>query len=101
MKNRLRKRQLYMRVQSFKQAHHWMTDEEIFWEGIRPVGREFGSPDYETLAAHDHAALSAMESMAARRSTLPHDYASPLGRDLVAVLTSMPSIGLDSDFTCR
>jgi hypothetical protein len=30
-----------------------MTDEEYAWDRMPPVGREFGSPDYERLAALD------------------------------------------------
>jgi len=44
MKHRLKKRWLYVRVLAFKQARHWMTDEEYAWEFMPPVGSEFGSP---------------------------------------------------------
>jgi hypothetical protein len=53
MKNRLRKRWLYAKVQAFKQAHHRMTEEEYAWEFMSPVGREFGSQGYERLMALD------------------------------------------------
>lgn len=43
MKHRLKKRQLYARVLTFKQARHWMTDEEYAWEFMPAVGSEFGS----------------------------------------------------------
>lgn len=49
MKNRLRKQRLYARVWAFKRARYWMTDEQYAWERISPVGREFGSPDFEHL----------------------------------------------------
>jgi len=29
------------------------SDEDIAWDAIAPVGREFGSPDYERLAQQD------------------------------------------------
>jgi DNA-dependent RNA polymerase auxiliary subunit epsilon len=53
MKNRLRKRRLYATMQAFKLARQWMTEEEYAWEFMSPVGREFGSPDYEQLTAPD------------------------------------------------
>jgi hypothetical protein len=65
MKNRLRKRWLYAEVQAFKQVHHWMTDEECIWEFMRPVGREFGSQDYERLMGLDaikEKAIAAVKS---------------------------------------
>lgn len=46
-------------TQAFKQSRNWMTDEEYAWEYMRPVGREFGSPDYERLAALDALAEKA------------------------------------------
>lgn len=49
MKNRLRKRRLYAKVLAFKQAWHWMTQEEYAWEFMSPIGREFGSTDYKRL----------------------------------------------------
>ena len=49
MKNRLRKRWLYAKVLAFKQARHWMIQEEYAWEFMPPVGRECGSPDYNRL----------------------------------------------------
>lgn len=60
MKNRHKKRCLYAKVQAFKQARHWMTDEEFAWEFIAPVGREFGSSNYERLMAEDAMKESAM-----------------------------------------
>ena len=35
------------------------SDEEKAWLDMAPVGREFGSPDYESLTALDLAALAA------------------------------------------
>jgi DNA-dependent RNA polymerase auxiliary subunit epsilon len=53
MKNRPRKRRLYAKVQAFKRARHWMTEEEYAWEFMPPIGREFGSQDYERPIEQD------------------------------------------------
>jgi hypothetical protein len=31
----------------------WKSLEELAWDNMAPVGREFGSPDYERLMALD------------------------------------------------
>lgn len=62
MKSRSKKRQLYAKVKLFRESRFWMTDEEYSWEFMRPVGREFGSPDYERLAAIDAAAARTSSS---------------------------------------
>jgi len=31
----------------------WLTDELLAWERVVPVGREFGSPDFERLMEED------------------------------------------------
>jgi hypothetical protein len=49
MKNRQRKRLTYVRAKAFHAARHWMTDEEYTRETMAPVGREFGSPDFDRL----------------------------------------------------
>jgi hypothetical protein len=41
---------------------HEASDEERAWVDMAPVGREFGSPDYERLAALDQAAFAAFQS---------------------------------------
>ena len=38
------------------------SDEEKAWLDMAPVGREFGSPDYESLTALDLAALAAFQA---------------------------------------
>jgi len=38
------------------------SDEDQTWLDIAPVGREFGSPDYERLTALDQAAFAAFQS---------------------------------------
>lgn len=38
------------------------SDEERAWLDMAPVGREFGSPDYERLTALDQAAFAAFQS---------------------------------------
>ena len=40
------------------------------WDRIAPVGREFGSPDYERLEQLDHLAILATGSMLAARRWL-------------------------------
>lgn len=41
---------------------HQASDEEKAWLDMAPVGREFGSPDYECLTALDQAAFAAFQS---------------------------------------
>jgi hypothetical protein len=41
---------------------HQASDEEKAWLDMAPVGREFGSPDYERLTALDQAAFAAFKS---------------------------------------
>ena len=36
-----------------KQRNRLQSDEDKAWETMAPVGREFGSPDYELLALQD------------------------------------------------
>ena len=43
----------------YHESRHWLTDEEYAWEFVLPVGREFGSPDYERLAKLDAVAYAA------------------------------------------
>lgn len=38
------------------------SSEDDAWLDAAPVGREFGSPDYERLMALDHAAFAAFQS---------------------------------------
>lgn len=38
------------------------ADEDLAWLDSAPVGREFGSPDYERLMALDQAAFAAFHS---------------------------------------
>ncbi len=53
---------------------HQASDEEQAWLDIAPVGREFGSPDYECLTALDQAAFAAFQSWEQVREWLetPH-----------------------------
>jgi len=53
---------------------HQASDEEQDWLDIAPVGREFGSPDYECLTALDQAAFTAFQSWEQVRDWLatPH-----------------------------
>src|SRR5450830_64957 len=48
-----------------------LTQHELQdWDRIAPVGREFGSPDYERLAELDHLAIKSRGSLAAARRWL-------------------------------
>lgn len=53
----------------------WRAPEDLaIWENVAPVGREFGSPDYERLEELDSLAFKAFGSMkkARRWLDLPH-----------------------------
>lgn len=56
MKNRKKKRHIYAAAKAYHDLRGWLSDEEYCWEFIQPVGREFGSPDYERLTKLDRAA---------------------------------------------
>lgn len=43
---------------------------EAEWGAVKPVGREFGSPDYERLNALDHLAFTAFGSWREARAWL-------------------------------
>lgn len=45
-------------------------DQVTDWDRIAPVGREFGSPDYERLEELDHLAVKAKGSLLAARRWL-------------------------------
>lgn len=53
----------------------WRTAEDIAWDRIVPVGREFGSPDFDRLMELDDAAFSAFGSIERVRQWLdsPND----------------------------
>lgn len=53
MKNRFRKKILYARSKSA--AHLLWEIEADEWDNMIPIGREFGSKDYERLVEHDNA----------------------------------------------
>ncbi len=55
MTQRRRKQKVNMRFQiRFHNARFtWMSAEDRAWENMAPVGREFGSPDYERLTQED------------------------------------------------
>ena len=64
MKNRMKKRRIYDRHQA---AYIRMTAEEQAWLDMVPIGREFGSKDYERLAKLD--ALAELAAAAASRGS--------------------------------
>lgn len=47
-----------------------MTDEQYAWERMPPVGREFGSPDYDRLMTLDAMKADTMIIVKADKSTL-------------------------------
>lgn len=67
MKSRNRKCIVYAMSQAYHAGRFWMTDEEYAWECMAPVGREWGSPDYERLTKLD-ALADAAEATANRAS---------------------------------
>jgi hypothetical protein len=55
MTQRRRKQTVNTRFQNrfYNARFTWMSAEDRAWENMAPVGREFGSPDYERLAQED------------------------------------------------
>lgn len=53
MKNRKNKHRLYRLWFQDKPYLRWSTEDRA-WESMAPVGREFGSPDYERLMELDN-----------------------------------------------
>ena len=72
MKNRTNKRRIYALYQSRSVRR---TDEEQAWLDVIPVGREFGSPDYERLLELDN--LSDAAKAAADQAYASIDQARP------------------------
>jgi hypothetical protein len=64
MNNRTRKRLIDWRRKFPREFVFVRTAEELAWESMAPVGREFGSPDYERLTQLDYQAIRAAEIMA-------------------------------------
>lgn len=64
----------------------WRTAEDIAWDRIAPVGREFGSPDFDRLMEMDDAAFSAFGSIVRVRQWLnaPNDQLGGLSPEDVA-----------------
>lgn len=53
MKNRKNKHRLYRFLFQDKVYPKWSAEDRA-WESMAPVGREFGSPDYERLMELDN-----------------------------------------------
>lgn len=53
----------------------WRTAEDLIWDRITPVGREFGSPDFDRLMEMDAAAFAAFGTVESVRkwSDTPND----------------------------
>lgn len=64
----------------------WRTAEDIEWGPMVPVGREFGSPDFDRLMEMDDAAFSAFGSIERGRQWLnaPNDQLGGLPPEDVA-----------------
>jgi hypothetical protein len=89
---------------------HQAADEQQAWLDIAPVGREFGSPDYECLTALDQAAFAAFRSWEQVRDWLatphpqldgicPEDAArNPDGLSKVMPILMMAGIHASNDF---
>ena len=69
MSNRTNKRRIYQLLHSrFHGKTLWRSAEEQAWLDVAPVGREFGSPDYERLQILDLYAAGQITSVDAMRS---------------------------------
>lgn len=58
MNNRKAKRRIYALAMAYFACQSRRLGQEFAWDSVRPVGWEFGSPDYERLAqsaAHTEA----------------------------------------------
>lgn len=66
MNNRSRKRWVYARFY-LRGKTIWLTAEDREWLNIVPIGREFGSKDYERLAMLDAFTQGRMKAMDARK----------------------------------
>lgn len=63
MSTRINKRRIYHLLHSrFHGKSLWISAEEQDWLDMAPVGREFGSPDYERLQILDLHATGRMTS---------------------------------------
>lgn len=76
-------RRMYLR---FHGQSLWQSAEDIAWDRIVPVGREFGSPDFDRLMELDNAAFSALGSIERVRQWLdaPNDQLGGLPPEDVA-----------------
>lgn len=62
MNTRMNKRRIYrLFYHRFHGERPWRSKEEQAWLDVAPVGREFGSPDYERLQALDLYAAGKMD----------------------------------------
>ena len=72
MNNRKKKHRIYAMFRMYHESRNWLTDEVYAWEFMLPVGREFGSPDYERLAKLDAVAY-AVTAVADHASESTHE----------------------------
>lgn len=69
MSTRTNKRRIYAMFDSrFSGKPFWRSAEEQAWLDVAPVGREFGSPDYERLQVLDLYAAGQMSGEDAVRN---------------------------------
>lgn len=64
MKNQTKKKFLYARHLARVRKHR--LDEDLLWQNIIPVGREFGSQDYETRLMSEQLAPSSINAKSKR-----------------------------------
>ena len=61
MNSRDRKGQIYARYR--QRGKFWLTAEDRSWLNMAPIGREFGSKDYERLAILDGFTQTSPDSL--------------------------------------
>ncbi len=90
MSTRTTKRRIYQLLHSrFNGTTLWKSAEEQAWLDVAPVGREFGSPDYERLQILDLYAEGRMTSDEAMRQ-LGVDSLGTLHRQMLASGLAIP-----------
>lgn len=96
MSTRTNKRRIYLLLHSrFHGTTLWRTAEEQAWLDVVPVGREFGSPDYERLQILDLYVASQMGADDAMRQlgldSLEDLHERVLAADLIVPHRDLPA----------
>lgn len=76
----------------------WRSAEELAWLNIAPVGREFGSPDYDRLMQQDHdevkANLSSLIEKCAHASIdMDYQFELPVREHVINVQLALHALG--------